>query len=142
MDKNNPLLQKVCTGIAKGDCNAVLTGKQAKLFSWLSWSEVGFFYFTGCLLVLLFSANTLNNSIALIAWLNILSLPYTIFSIYYQWRVAKQWCVLCLVVQALLVLGSVNAIANTFLLTVPGFHISFLVKAILLYLLPALLWYA
>lgn len=47
IDKSNPLLQKVCTGIAKGNCNAILTGKQAKLFSWLSWSEVGFFYFAG-----------------------------------------------------------------------------------------------
>lgn len=142
MDKNNPLLQKVCTGIAKGDCNAVLTGKQAKLFSWLSWSEVGFFYFTGCLLVLLFSANTLSNSIALIAWLNILTLPYTIFSIYYQWRVAKQWCVLCLAVQSLLVLGAINAIANGLLLPFPQFSISFIVNAMLLYLLPALIWYS
>jgi hypothetical protein len=49
IDKTNPLLQKVCTGIAKGNCNAILSGKQAKIFSWLSWSEVGFFYFTGSL---------------------------------------------------------------------------------------------
>ena len=43
IDKSNPLLQKVCTGIAKGNCNAILSGKQAKVFNWLSWSEVGFF---------------------------------------------------------------------------------------------------
>ncbi|MGN6164447.1 MAG: thioredoxin domain-containing protein, partial [Flavisolibacter sp.] len=29
---------------------------------------------------------------------------YTVFSVYYQWRIAKQWCPLCLAVQALLVL--------------------------------------
>ena len=33
IDKNNPLLQKVCAGIAKGNCNAILSGKQAKVFS-------------------------------------------------------------------------------------------------------------
>src|SRR5882757_4619321 len=87
IDKNNPLLQKVCTGMAKGNCNAILTGKQAKLFSWLSWSEVGFFYFTGGLLSLLF----IPGAITTIARLGILALPYTIFSVYYQWRVAKQW---------------------------------------------------
>lgn len=140
MDKNNPLLQKVCTGIAKGDCNAILTGKQSKLFSWLSWSEVGFFYFTGGLLVLLFAENAVINSIALIAWLNILALPYTAFSVWYQWRVAKQWCVLCLAVQALLAFGAINVIVNGLLfLPLP---ILYIVNNILLFLLPVLLWYA
>ena len=53
IDSNNPLLHKVCTGIVKGNCDAILSGKQSKLFSWLSWSEIGFFYFAGGLLTLL-----------------------------------------------------------------------------------------
>jgi hypothetical protein len=32
-----------------------------------------------------------------------LALPFTVFSIYYQWRIAKQWCRLCLSVQAILI---------------------------------------
>lgn len=47
IDKTNPVLQKVCTGITKGNCNAILTSRQAKLFTWLSWSEVGFIYYAG-----------------------------------------------------------------------------------------------
>ena len=140
IDKTNPLLQKVCTGIAKGNCNAILTGKQSKLLSWLSWSEVGFFYFAGGLLVLLLAGSNVTNTISLLGWLNILALPYTIFSVYYQWRVAKQWCVLCLAVQALLVLGGINAITNSFL-TPFVYSISFLSRSFLLYLLPVLLWY-
>jgi len=139
IDKNNPLLQKVCTGIIKGDCNAILTGKQSKVFSWLSWSEVGFFYFTGGLLILLFTG---NNAIFLLAWLNILALPYTLFSIYYQWRVAKQWCVLCLVVQALLLSGAANIFANNFLAAPLVPSIPFLIKTTFVCLLPVLLWYA
>ena len=50
IDKNNPALKKFCTGIAKANCNAILTSKQSKVFSWLSWSEAGFFYFAGGLL--------------------------------------------------------------------------------------------
>lgn len=142
IDKNNPLLQKVCTGIAKGNCNAILSGKQAKVFSWLSWSEVGFFYFIGNLLTLLFAENTITNSIGVIAWLNILALPYTVFSIYYQWRVAKQWCILCLAVQALLLLGGMNVIANNFLYPIPHFSSALILKCMLLYILPVLLWYA
>jgi thiol-disulfide isomerase/thioredoxin len=136
MDKNNPLLQKVCTGIAKGNCNAILTGKQAKVFNWLSWSEVGFFYFIGSLLTLLF----IPNAISLIAWLNILALPYTIFSVYYQWRVARQWCVLCLAVQALLLLGAGNFIANNFLLQISN-PPSLIATSLLLFALPVLIWF-
>jgi hypothetical protein len=77
IDKTNPLLQKVCTGIAKGNCNAILSGKQAKVFSWLSWSEVGFFYFTGSLLVILSGG---QGSINLLGWLNVFALPYILFS--------------------------------------------------------------
>lgn len=154
IDKTNPLLQKVCTGIAKGNCNAILTGKQAKLFSWLSWSEVGFFYFVGSLLVILVGpAVILSNSevsaglstnagLFVLAWLNILALPYTVFSVYYQWRIAKQWCILCLAVQALLVLGGINVIANSFLFPLPQLPFLLIANCLLLFALPALLWFA
>ncbi len=138
IDKNNPLLQKVCTGIAKGDCNAILTGKAAKVFSWLSWSEVGFFYFTSSLLILVFIPATIH----ILAWLNIFALPYTVFSVYYQWRVAKQWCLLCLAVQALFIVGGANVLANDYLLTFPSFSILQFANCTLLFTLPALIWYS
>ena len=34
---------------------------------------------------------------------NCLAAPYILFSVYYQWKVVKQWCPLCLTVQAVLV---------------------------------------
>ena len=141
VDKNNPVLQKVCTGIAKGNCSAILTGKQLKLFYWLSWSEVGFFYFSGSLVTLLFAATGLTNTVTLLAWLNILALPYTVFSVYYQWQVAKQWCVLCLAVQALLLLGGINIFANNLLAASFELSISFCIKFALLYLFPVFLWF-
>ncbi len=139
IDNNNPVLQKACTGIVKGNCNAILTAKQAKIFNWLSWSEVGFFYFAGGLLLLLF---TPIYTIPFLAWLNILALPYTVFSIYYQWRVAKQWCLLCLIVQSLLIVGGVNVFINH--LHTPLTYASpvFFVYIVTIYLLPILLWYS
>ena len=142
IDKNNSLLKKVCTGIAKGNCNAIITGKQSKVFNWLSWSEVGFFYFTGGLLLLLFSGNNINNAITILGLLNLLALPYIVFSVYYQWRVAKQWCVLCLGVQSLLLLGGINILANNFLSAFFQLPVSFVINAVLIYLLPVLLWFA
>lgn len=100
LDANNPLIQKLCGGAGDKNCNAILSSKQAKIWG-ISWSEVGFCYFAGTWLALLCSpANA--AMLQLLALFNLLALPYTFYSVYYQWRVAKQWCVFCCVVQGLL----------------------------------------
>jgi len=105
IDKTNPLLQQICSAAKTTNCNAILSGKQAKLFNTISWSEIGFIYFASgfVFLLLSFANGSMLPALSFMAWLNVLALPYTIFSVYYQWRVAKQWCVLCLAVQALLI---------------------------------------
>lgn len=142
IDKNNPMLKKVCTGIVKGNCDAILTGRASKVFSWLSWSEVGFFYFIGNLLILLFLKSPMSNTIALLAWINIGSLSYTVFSIYYQWHIAKQWCVFCLGVQALLLIGGINVVINNLFFPIPYLTSSLSSYALLFYLLPIFIWYS
>lgn len=140
IDKLNPLLHKVCTGIKKGNCNAILSGKQSKVFSWLSWSEVGFFYFTGGILTFFLSQFS-KEALALVAVFNLAALTYPFYSIYYQWRIAKQWCVLCLSVQALLALGAVNIVAFQLWKLIPTLSIAFLAKAFVWYMVPVFLWY-
>ena len=109
VDQHNPALQQICTAGKKVNCGAVLQSKAAKIAG-ISWSAIGFTYFMGILLLMLFVG--LVNPVALFAlsWLNIVALPYIVFSIYYQWRIAKQWCVLCLGVQAILVLQFASAL--------------------------------
>ncbi|MEO6977602.1 MAG: vitamin K epoxide reductase family protein, partial [Mucilaginibacter sp.] len=116
IDSNNPLVQKLCQASSKTNCNAILSSKAAKVFDGLSWSEVGFFYFAGTWLLLLFGG---GSTLAwwVLAALNIVSLPYTVYSIYYQARVAKQWCVLCCTVQALLWLEFIPLISRSYSLS-------------------------
>jgi hypothetical protein len=141
VDKANPLLKQICTGGATTNCNAILSGKQSKLFGLISWSEIGFFYFSGSFLYVLAIQ---SGSLEIISFLNVISLPYTFFSVYYQWRIAKQWCVLCLGVQALLVseflvsastgqLSYISRLSFTNLIPNSQFLTSFL--------LPVVLWY-
>jgi len=141
IDKANPLLQKVCTGIVKTNCNAVLNSKGSRLFKWLSWSEIGFFYFAGGLLNLLFYNATLLKTVSFLSAINALVLPYIFFSVFYQWRIAKQWCILCLAVQALLLFGFINSLIAGFLSTsifeTPGY----LIHTCLLYLSVILTWF-
>jgi len=137
IDSNNPIVQKLCSG-NNSDCRAILSSKAATVFEGLSWSEVGFFYFCGTWLALLFG----NHSTALLqvlAVLNIMSLPYTFYSIYYQWRVAKQWCVLCCTVQTLLWLEfipSVTAFTKPFAMPDAAAWSTLSIS----FLLPVVLW--
>ena len=103
IDKNNPFIKSLCTPSSSGKggigCNEILNSNSAQLTSWLSWSEVGFFYFAGGFIALL-----INPASMFLLWvLGATALLYTFWSIYYQAFVAKQWCTLCLTVQLLFV---------------------------------------
>lgn len=140
-DAHNPLMEKACRASATVNCDAVLNSEAAKLGGYFSWSEAGFAYFSGGLLVALFSGMH-PGVMSVLAWLNLLAIPYVFFSVYYQWKVVKQWCVLCLVTQGILVLGlGVSVAGNLFntealqTLTIPA-----IVQWTLLALLPIVAW--
>ena len=100
IDQRNPLVQQLCGGGTKTDCNHILSSKAAKINSWLGWADVGLFYYAGSFLLLMSSHST--TAIITLCLFNVISLPFTFYSVYYQWKVAKSWCRLCLYVQALL----------------------------------------
>jgi hypothetical protein len=89
---------KICSLFHQTDCNNVLETKAAKLWGIFGWSEIGLGYFTANVLLITF----LPSFVGWLAIINILALPYTVWSVWYQKFKAKQWCVLCLIVQALL----------------------------------------
>jgi uncharacterized membrane protein/uncharacterized protein YeaO (DUF488 family) len=109
VDANNPFIQNLCSLGKKNGCNAILKSDAAKLTPWLSWSEVGFFYFTGSCFTLLF----VPAATSILAWLSVLALPYTIYSISYQYR-HKNLCILCCSVQALLALEFLTVLLGSF----------------------------
>ena len=138
VDTNNPLVQKLCQGGGNTNCNAILSSKAAKVFEGLTWSEVGFFYFAGTWFLLLFGGGS-TSIWQMLALLNIISLPYTVYSIYYQARVAKQWCILCCTIQALLWLEFISY-ASSFHLPLASPNIADLSTVFITMLLPATLW--
>ncbi|MFT4092194.1 MAG: vitamin K epoxide reductase family protein [Niabella sp.] len=97
-----PGIQQLCGAGKKINCAAVLDSKAAKI-SGIGWGEIGFTYFLGNLLFVIFSGVNNPSTFFILAWLNLLSLPYTLFSVYYQWRIVRQWCPLCLTVQGIIV---------------------------------------
>jgi uncharacterized membrane protein len=100
-NENSEILRKICDVNEKGSCISVLQSKAATIWGLISWSEIGFFYFIGGLITLIIGLNETSVLNSLI-YLNIIALPYTFYSIYYQKYIAKKWCVLCMTVQAIL----------------------------------------
>lgn len=103
LDTKNSFLQKVCQLNGKSNCQNILSSSAAKFTDWLSWAEIGLFYFVGGLLAWIVGLLTGNATyLQSLYILTVLALPYTLWSVYYQARVAREWCVLCLTVQGLL----------------------------------------
>ena len=90
----SPIIQQICNLSKHGDCNAILQSKASKLTTWLSWSEVGFFYFAGSTISLMINP----DSFWVLQLLNLLTLPYTFYSVWYQFK-SKSWCQLCCSIQ-------------------------------------------
>jgi uncharacterized membrane protein len=95
------LTDKLCHLNKATNCNTVLNDKASKVFGWFGWADAGFIYFTGGLLFLIQGQS--RPALSLLAILSALSLPYPVFSIYYQGFVLKKWCPMCLGVQLILI---------------------------------------
>lgn len=97
---------KLCQIHPSVDCDSVLNSRAATIWGGLSWAEVGLFYFAGGTLALFLGLH--DGLVRAVLWgLGVLALPYILFSLYYQARVVRKWCTLCLLVQGVLLIESV-----------------------------------
>lgn len=96
-------VHRFCTDRSgKSNCSSVLHSKAATLVGEITWSDVGVLYFLFMMLMVLcfcFDDNALGFILSAS-----LAFPYTLFSVWYQWRVLHSWCRMCLIVQGVLVL--------------------------------------
>lgn len=96
-------IKQYCQAGKSTNCEAVLHSKGAKIFG-LSWSELGWMYMVGSFGYILLAAAIGSAGMQQVASLLSLAVaPYVAYSIYYQYVVVKQWCLLCLAVQFVLV---------------------------------------
>ena len=92
---------RVCPTQGKISCHSVISSPAGKILG-IPMTDLGLLYFSGGLFTIFFAANfgELSSALMALAVLNVLTLPYTIFSVVYQGAVLKTWCWLCLTVQA------------------------------------------
>lgn len=123
---------KICSLFKQGDCNSVLESDAAKLWGMFSWSEIGLGYFVSSLTLVVFYPHWMPYLVLA----NLLSLPYTVWSVWYQYKVAKQWCPLCLSVLLILWLTAIANVSGQWEL--PAFDVQDMLSVAILYLLPFL----
>jgi protein-disulfide isomerase len=103
---DNLVSQQLCGKGTDTGCDTVLHSDAATFTLGIKLSDIGVAFFSGITLVLLissFASATFFNAGRLLTTLfTFASLPFTLFSIYYQWRVAKRWCASCLLVIGIL----------------------------------------
>jgi len=133
---HTPFADKICGFSSKTDCDTVLSSNASNIFGWINWADAGFIYFTGTLLYLT-SAKDLN-SLWFLAVLSVLSVPYPVFSIYYQSVKLKKWCPFCLLVQVMLIAEFVLLLPVLKLISIQ--IIDFIILAVS-FLVPATIWF-
>lgn len=99
LHSESKLGNRVCSLFHQKDCNKVLFSEKAKILGF-SWSEIGFSFFIAHLFSLIFYPSIVPE----LSIIGMASILFAVWSIHYQWRVVKQWCVLCLLVQADIIL--------------------------------------
>ena len=136
LGSKNAFTDRLCRMNSKTSCDGILNAPAAKLWGWLSWTDVGLIYFSGGLLTVLL-VDTYPAIRPIINGLALLALPYTVFSVYYQARILRQWCPLCLGVQGVLLVEGVLAAMQ--FASLPDFIQPYLL-VLTAYLVPTLIW--
>ena len=116
----------VCSVVEAGGCDDILSMSASKFFGIFGWSEVGFSYFSVSLLCLLVFPQYINY----LAAINILCLPFSFWSVWYQRFRAQTWCTLCLCVQAMLWLLFFCYLSGGWIKNIFPLHIEFFVLGI------------
>jgi uncharacterized membrane protein len=93
---SNTVSDMICKLSKKVGCETVLLSKGAKIFKWLSWGDVGIVYFTTIIIYLAISGISTMLSQIPVFFISFVAVIFPLYSMYYQLKVIKQVCMLCI----------------------------------------------
>ena len=118
------------------NCTSILDSRFAKTFG-ISHADFGVIYFGGTLLLVI----TSTSIPWLVSLLGLSAVCYSFFSIIIQKYVLRQWCTLCLLVQASVIIQAAIIFSNAKLLTLTPNSFKEAITSIVIFLIPTLLWW-
>ncbi len=129
---SNVFMQKLCGG-DESSCSDVIMSEGSKPAKWFRWTDAGIVFFAAFLLLAL-----RNNPVLPI--MSTAALPFLFFSVYYQWRVVKKWCALCLLTLFVLAVQFAVQVPAIRVLATGLPSVSFFAEAGFVLLMIASLW--
>jgi uncharacterized membrane protein len=113
MDSKNSIFESICRIREKTNCHAILNSKGAKILG-ISWGIIGCGYFAALYFLILLKGFHDASVFYILYILSTLSSAYIFYSVFYQWKVARQWCPMCLGVQAILAIQLLTSFLGNF----------------------------
>ena len=132
-------VEKLCSASKATSCNAVFNSKGATIFKNFKLSDICLVYFIALVVSWLIMVNMSVGFLSLVL-LALLSLPVTLYSIYYQSVVVKKWCPLCLAIVAVLWLQCLSILAFTINVELASISIPEIFVLIISFLICLALW--
>jgi len=102
MGLHNDSISKICNVTEKTSCKEVMSSNGAIVFKNVSLSDISLLYFSS--LMLFFILNSFSSNSTIYSIIGIFSVPIILYSIFYQGFIVKKWCLLCLGIDAVLLL--------------------------------------
>lgn len=106
------LLEKLCHVSKKTDCQSVIFSEGSTIFG-VHLSTIGFSYFFGLLMSL---AIDTNLDVKSLIWLYIPSSFFILYSLYYQIKIAKSICTMCMTILLIILLLLINSLSSSTLI--------------------------
>lgn len=106
LGKSSSLLQNVCNFKKSNNCDDVLNSSASKFFRFISMSDLCLIYFGGGLVLVVVMMLMFQSLFILypLLFLSLLSFPFVLFSLYYQFLRLRKACPLCLSIVFILLL--------------------------------------
>ena len=100
---SSKIIDSICSQESKTtNCNAVLNSKGATIYKNIKLSDLSLVYFVAISISAVF-INLTTKTISTLYIISLTATPVVIYSIYYQIKISKNWCVLCLTIASVLV---------------------------------------
>lgn len=100
---SNDIVSKFCNISSNTSCDSVIRSDKGFINKWLSFSDLPLLFFSINTFSLLFQP---SHSSAVAGFLSFISIPVIAYSIWIQKIQLKKWCLLCLVIAAIVIVQS------------------------------------
>ncbi len=108
------ILDKICLESNEiSGCDAVMNSSGAKLLGKVKLSDIGIVYFMSLTFIWMFCLYSHSSQVGIVL-ISGIAIPFTLYSIFYQFWIVKKWCPLCLAVVSILWLQALSIMLYTF----------------------------